>query len=376
MIIDPTVRQDTTALPSRSTDASSPNARLASLERQAQTLQLALEILSEWLASGVPDSALLANAGEIEGAENDGLGDDEGMDREEEEWGGASGMMDVEDDEMLASDDDEREKDGVEAAGVKQEADGIIRRRRGDTPEPVVRGGDSDDDDAMLDDLAATADSDADDDDDEDLTGEPMNGAESGSVLLATSLPLQLLALSRPITALSFLPATAFTDSDTTKSNGLIGTSAVDASTAAFPAALSTLSEAITTIHVRALEALNNLYVTLSRGKKARRDSKELQEVFETALGLVQGALDAASKYVPPATAESATTGAGKKGKSGAVAAAAGGSGTQKQQEEEADEVQERRREVVMAGMGVVWGCTILGIDPERSGKLVRCVRD
>lgn len=301
---------------------------------------------------------------------------------EEEEWGGAA--MDVEDADMMGDDDDDDAGEG-DASVIKQEQDGVIRRRRGDTPEAVARrmqrgaGNDDDDelgaDDEMLDDLAATADSDAEE------GGEDENGSAevaNGSVLLAASLPLQLLALSRPATALSFLPLTAFAETSSSLtaaskgSNGLIGTAAVEgfSAAAAFPAALSTLSEAVTTIHVRAIEALNNLYVTLSRGKKTRRDPKELQEVFETALGLVQGALEAASKASASndgAAAAEVVSASGKKGKSG------GGSGTRKQQEEEVDEVQERRREVVMAGMGVVWGCTILGLDPERNGKLVRC---
>ena len=307
---------------------------------------------------------------------------------EEEEWGGAA--MDVEDADMMGDDDDDDAGEG-DASVIKQEQDGVIRRRRGDTPEAVARrmqrgAGKNDDDDElvgdddeMLDDLAATADSDAEDGDaEENGLAEVANG---GSVLLAASLPLQLLALSRPATGLSFLPLTAFAEASSSKgsSNGLIGTAAVEGSSsaaAAFPAALSTLSEAVTTIHVRAIEALNNLYVTLSRGKKTRRDPKELQEVFETALGLMQGALEAASKAssasndgaAEAASAATATASGGKKGKSG------GGSGTRKQQEEEVDEVQERRREVVMAGMGVVWGCTILGLDPDRNGKLVRCI--
>ena len=382
--------QDPTALPSRAADSSdSPNARLAALERRAQTLQLALEVLSEWLASGVPNSALLANAGEIDGADDeDGMMRDSGD--EEEEWGGAA--MDVEDADMMGDDDDDVAGEG-DASLIKQEQDGVIRRRRGDTPEAVARrmqrgaGNDDDDDelvgddDEMLDDLAATADSDGEGEEDENGSAEvAANGGSS--VLLAASLPLQLLALSRPATGLSFLPLTAFAEASSSKgsSNGLIGTAAVEGGSssvaAAYPAALSTLSEAVTTIHVRAIEALNNLYVTLSRGKSTRRDPKELQEVFETALGLVQGALEAASKAssasndgaAEAASAATATASGGKKGKSG------GGSGTRKQQEEEVDEVQERRREVVMAGMGVVWGCTILGLDPERNGKLVRCI--
>ncbi|BGO90467.1 hypothetical protein NBRC10512_004727 [Rhodotorula toruloides] len=338
---------DPTALPSAKPDPSSPSSRLASLERQSQTLQLALEVLSEWLASGVPDSSSFGAS--------QGAGDEDEQDEaEDEEWGGIS--MDVEGDVEMGSDEDEDE--GMVGAGEKkEEADGIIRRRRGDTP---VEGGA----DAMLDDLEATADS----DDERDAADE--NGSSKALALLGDSLPLQLLALARPTTALSFLSPPAFAPHDLDKpasSNGLISTSASDAFLV--PSSLSTLSEAITTIHVRALEALNNLYITLSRAfekaKKAadknrlRRNPKELQKVFETSLELVMGALEAAHKHVP-AVAQQAQETSGKKGKKQAQQ-------QQQAQPDEVEEVQERRMEIVMAGSGVVWGCVRLGLSPESS---------
>ncbi|BGP30940.1 hypothetical protein JCM10296v2_002702 [Rhodotorula toruloides] len=338
---------DPTALPSAKPDLSSPSSRLASLERQSQTLQLALEVLSEWLASGVPDSSSFG-AGQ-------GAGDEDERDEgEDEEWGGIS--MDVEGDVKMGSDEDEDE--GMAGAGEKkEEADGIIRRRRGDTP---VEGGE----DAMLDDLEATADS---DDEGDAAAG---NGSSKALALLGDSLPLQLLALARPTTALSFLPLSAFAPHGLDKpasSSGLISTSASEASL--LPSSLSPLSEATTTIHVRALEALNNLYITLSRAfekaKKAadkdrlRRNPKELQKVFETSLELVMGALEAADKHVP-AVAQPAQETGGKKGKKAAQQ-------QQQAQPDEVEEVQERRMEIVMAGSGVVWGCVRLGLSPESS---------
>lgn len=300
----------------------------------------------------MPDSSAFA-AERAEGA------DDE--QDEEEEWGGIS--MDAEGDVEMGSEEDEDE--GMVGAGEKkEEEDGIIRRRRGDTP---VEGGE----DAMLDDLEATADS----DDEAEATAE--NGSSSKALaLLGDSLPLQLLALARPTTALSFLSPSAFAPhglDKPTSSNGLISTSASDASL--LPSSFSTLSEAITTIHVRALEALNNLYITLSRAfekaKKAadkdrlRRDPKELQKVFETSLELVMGALESADKHVPVVAQRAQETG-GKKEKKAAQ--------QQPSQPDEVEEVQERRMEIVMAGSGVVWGCVRLGLTPESSkDSIVRC---
>ncbi|GAA6052018.1 hypothetical protein JCM3770_002323 [Rhodotorula araucariae] len=328
---------DPTALPTPHAKPDSPAGRLAALEKQAQTLQLALEVLSEWLASGLPDAASFdAEAGD-EGDE-----DDEG-----EAWGGVS--MDVEGDVDMGESEDEDDTMGGDQVN---EDDGVIRRRRGDTPTA---------DDSMLDDLAATAeDGDSDEDEDEDEASEVTGGDGKGALALLTSLPLQLLALSRP-TSLSFLASSAFApsalDGPASASSGLISTSA---STAALvPANLAPLAEALTTVHVRALEALNNLYVTLSRAAKgatAQRDSKELQGVFEGALQLMLAALDGAKAYVAPVAETS-----GKKGKAAAA----------EKQPEEVEEVQERRLEVVMAGAGVVWGCVRLGLDPENGAGLV-----
>ncbi|GAA5885287.1 hypothetical protein JCM16303_005988 [Sporobolomyces ruberrimus] len=294
----------------------SPQSRLNSLERQAQTLQLALEILSEYLASGLstPGSS---------------LGDD--MDGEEDEaWGGIS--MDVEEAD-LAMDEDEDEVD---------DAMGGLKETNGD-----LEGGDESemDGDEMLEDLENIV-GDSSDEDDEDEAS-----ASASTKVTLTSLPLQLLALSQS-TPLSFVPATSFasTPEGADPSTGLISTSITsDSATPALPSSLSTLSEAITAIHERAIEALNNLFVALSKAKKpygrGKGKEKELQTVFEKVLEGMHAALTAqegAKKVEKKPTAHG---------------------------EEEVDEVLERREELVSASAGVVWGCTRLGL--EEGGSLV-----
>lgn len=274
-------------------------------------MQLALEILSEYLASGLstPGSSLA----------------DDG---EDEEWGGIS--MDVEEGD-LAMDEDEDEAGMGDIAG----------------DDAAIDGDDAEDDsemgsDEMLEDLENVVGDDSSDDDDE------ADEAATTKITLST-LPLQLLALSR-LTSLSFLPATSFaaTPGGADPSTGLISTSATpDAAAPALSASLSTLSEAITAVHVRAIEALNNLFVALSKAKKpygrGKGKDKELQTVFETVLEGMHATL----------TAQEGAKKADKKA----------------QGEEEVDEVEERREELVSASAGVVWGCTRLGL--EESGTLV-----
>jgi len=304
--------QDPTAPPAPVPAPNSPQSRLTSLERQAQTLQLALEVLSEYLASGLSTPG----SGEIEA----GGGEDE-------EWGGIS--MDVEEGDLMDEDDDAM---GDEAATIVPEGDGDE-----DGEEDEMDG------DEMLEDLANIAGDSTDEDEDEDLEA---NGGSSK--LSLTSLPLQLLALTQA-TSLSFVPSSSFasTPEGADPTSGLISTSASTSSTPSFPAALSALSEALTTIHVRAIEALNNLFVALSKGKKLVRGKgkeKEIQTVFEKALEGMHAAL-------------SAQDGAVKK--------------VEKKQgaEEEVDEVEGKREELVSASAGVVWGCTRIGLD--EGGALV-----
>jgi hypothetical protein len=286
---------------------------LNSLERQAQTLQLALEILSEYLASGLstPGSAL-----------------DGGDDAEDEEWGGIS--MDVEEGDLAMDEDDE---DVTEVIGGTNGA--VDEDLEGDDSEM--------DGDEMLEDLENIV-GDSSDDEEED--------AAPSTKATLTSLPMSLLALSQN-TSVSFIPATSFssTPGGADPSTGLISTAASSSSSVpTYPAALSTLSEALTTIHVRAIEALNNLFVALSKAKKpygrGKGKEKELQTVFEKVLEGMHTAL----------TAQEGAKKADKK-PSG-------------QGEEEVDEVEERREELVSASDGVVWGCTRLGL--EEGGSLVR----
>jgi len=320
----------------------------------------------------------LPAAGSFDGAPG-GTGadgeEDEGEDDDEQEaWGGISMEVEGGDDiDMGASDGEGAGEDEAMGGDQVNEADGVIRRRRGDTPTAA--------DDSMLDDLAATAgdgdDSDSDNGDDDSAAD--ACAAKSGALALLSSLPLQLLALSRP-TSLSFLSPSSFAPSplDTpasasaSSSSGLISTSA--SRTDLVPHNLAPLAEALTTVHVRATEALNNLYVVLSRAGAAkgaaaatasRRDAKELQSVFESALQLMLGALEGARAHSAAAPAAAAAAATGKKGKGGADK-------PQQQGGDEVDEVQERRLEVVMAAAGVVWGCVRLGLDPEHGAGLVR----
>ncbi|GAA5934107.1 Syo1p [Sporobolomyces koalae] len=294
--IDPTAPQPPTPAPN------SPQAQLNSLERQAQTLQLALEVLSEYLASGLstPGSA---TAGQ-------GMGDDE-------EWGGIS--MDVEEGDLDMDEDGDDDAMGAEEGDVEVEGD-----------ESEMDGDD------MLEDLENIVGDDSEDSDDEEA-------GSSSSKLSLTSLPLQLLSLSQP-TSLSFVPASSFaaTPDGADPSTGLISTAATpNSTTLALPALLSTLSDAVTAIHVRAIEALNNLFVALAQSKKpygrGKGKEKELQTVFEKVLEGMHHALTS----VKPAE--------------------------KKTGEDEVDEVEERREELISASAGVVWGCTRLGLEDDGS---------
>ncbi|GAA5900210.1 hypothetical protein JCM6882_002275 [Rhodosporidiobolus microsporus] len=328
---------DPTVLPSSRPKEGTPEAGLVSLERQAQTLQLALEVLGEWLASGVPNSAAIAggDVADADAEDEAGMVDEE---EDEEEWGGISMEMDGGEDEGMDEDDEDEPEDGIIRKTLPGEGD-----------------------DAMLDDLPATAaggdDSDSDDED-----------AKPAIQLLGGSLPLQLLALSQP-TILAFLPPAAFS-SPLTRADSAPTSSLIPSSTAQsvqLPAALTPLSEALTTVSVRAVEALNNLYVTLARAKARRSVRGEVQSVFETTLGMMHAALAAAaaeSQFPAAAAVVQAEQGGGGKKKKGGASTAAAAS-------EEVDEIQERRMEVVMAGAGVVWGCVRLGLDPDSEEQLV-----
>lgn len=282
---------------------------LASYEKKLSTLQLSLEILGEWCAS--LDAETLANSGRAES--------------EEEEWGGIPTENDVEMDED--DDDVDDDEEVILGAGAKLEAGGEM------------------DDDAI--DLG----------DESSQEGGEDSELPSSAFTLFLELPSLLIKLAQP-TSLSFPPP--FTTSTTTSSNSttsnLIPTASTPSSTstsAPISPHLSSISEHITTIHVRSLDCLNNLYITLSRSiassesnsKRLLSDKKlisDLQSTWETVLGLVQVRLSSEGSSVPII---------GKK-------------------EEEVGE--DRSMELVMAGVGAVWGMSRIGLGT--GGSLVNLI--
>lgn len=273
---------------------------LASSERQLSTLQLSLEVLSSWIAAN--DAANLAH------------GDDEGddLDDEDEEWAGADGEGDV---EMDGEEDDNDEV--IIQKPLPQEED------HGMDEDPSEGEGSEDEDDS-----------------------EAESAPEAVPAGLAADLPLQLLKLATPSSPLSFAAAPVAPVVSNTST--LVSTTAGQASeapaspAAAIPSQLSPIAELTTTIHVRALEALNNLFITLALAPKPAKAVRQadLQTVFEGVLGLIQSA----------------------------IASAGDGAGADAPEGAEVDELQERRMEVVMAGVGAVWGMCRVGLGPK--GKL------
>lgn len=171
---------------------------------------------------------------------------------------------------------------------------------------------------------------------DEESASDAAVELSSAALTLFASLPSLLLALSTP-TPLSFhvAPSTASTP-------GLIPTSFTSSD---LPIPLSAVADLLTTIHVRALECLNNLYITLARAIAAPSGTTaaflsdksriaDLQAGWEGVLGMVQGALV---------------------GQTGA--------------ERKEDEGEDRRMEVVMAGVGAAWGMARVGLG--EGGRLV-----
>lgn len=268
---------------------------LASSERQLSTLQLSLEVLSSWIAAN--DAANLAHAGD----DADDLEDDD-----EEEWAGADGEGDV---EMEGDEDGEEEV--------------IIQKP---LPEEEDHGMQED----------GESDGEGSDDDDSEAGGE----AEAVPAGLAADLPLQLLKLATPSSPLSFAAAPAAPVVSNTST--LVSTTAGQAQdqpaapATSIPSELSPIAELTTTIHVRALEALNNLFITLALAPKPAKAVRQadLQAVFEGVLGLIQGA----------------------------IASAGDGAGADAPEGVEVDELQERRMEIVMAGVGAVWGMCRVGL--------------
>lgn len=238
-----------------------------------------------------------------------------GEEAEDEEWGGIAvdGEGDV---EMGEEDEDEGPEDGV------------FRKQR---PEEVEAG--------MMDDE------------------EPTVELSSSALSLFADLPLQLLKLAQP-TPLSFI---RHADESTTAAPSTLLPTTADApsstptTTADLPSPLLPIAEILTTLHVRALECLNNLYITLARAATSpsvatflasEKQVADLQSVWEGTLGLVQGAAEGA--------------GVVEKGKEGEV-----------------EESESRRMEVVGAGVGAAWGMARIGLvvaseeEDTVGGKLV-----
>lgn len=287
----PLLQQDPKLLEAPSAASTAQALKLASIERQLSTLQLSLEILGEWCAT----------------LDAEGLGS---MDDEDEEWGGIA--VDGEGDVEMGMDED----DDVPA-------DGVFRKQIPKEDEDGMTGGGEE---------------------------EPVVELSSSALSLFADLPLQLIKLAHP-TPLSFLRQPAETPSSVPST--LLPTSdsapsTTPSTTADLPSLLHPIADILTTLHVRSLECLNNLYITLARASSSssvssflssEKQQSALQQVWETTLGLVQGAAEGAKVI--------------ENGKEGDV-----------------EEVEQRKMEVVGAGVGAVWGMARIGLGEE--GKLVR----
>lgn len=141
---------------------------------------------------------------------------------------------------------------------------------------------------------------------------------------LFSTLPPLLLALAQP-TPISFLPPTNTTTSPT---KSLIPTSSDAVPTTTSPL-LAPLSELLTTLHVRALECLNNLFITIARSNSSTLGAPALQPIWSGVLSLVQSLVST----LP----------------SGPVANIV-------------DEEEDQRISFVSAGLGAVWGMSRLGL--------------
>ncbi|SCV67767.1 BQ2448_5378 [Microbotryum intermedium] len=282
--------------PADKSTSSAATTKLASYERQLSTLQLSLEVLSEWCAS----------------LDAEALGQDF-IEDEDEEWGGIAkdGEGDVE------MDEDEAEMD--------EPVDGIIRKVL-----PM-------------------------EDEDEDLGMQPTLELGASALTLFVNLQAKLAKLAQPSTSLSFAQSSS-SSTAAASAPSLLPTSTTAHSTATIEAAsllssnvvpseLAPIADIISTIHVRAIEALNNLYITLARAVAApsvasflssRKD--ELQQVWESILNLVHRATIPSGL---PSTSEDAQT------------------------------IEERQREIIMAGTGVAWGLARISHEMENRPLMV-----
>lgn len=285
--------------------------KLATYEKKLSTLQLSLEILGEWCSS-LDAEGLGASTGAASG--------------EEEGWGGISALD---------------EEGDVEMGGEAMEDD---------------------------DEMSGDAEEDDEDDDDEAEMAVELSGT---ALTLIEELPKLLLALALP-TPLSFLPPPTTDATPASAVPNLIPTSTAGSTNSPheLPLPLVGLAEILTTVHVRALECLNNLYITLARsistpsGTAFLQNTKnvaELQTIWEEVLGLVLQ-----NSTASPSTVGVAGVVAGK-GKAANANANANANG-------EEDLVAERRMEMVMAGAGAAWGMARIGLSP--AGRLVRISSD
>ncbi|KAK4050927.1 hypothetical protein OIO90_004903 [Microbotryomycetes sp. JL221] len=275
--------------------------KLNSIEKQLSTLQLSLEVLGEWCALMETDS--LSNKNNS----NDDMQDDVDDIEEEEEWAGI-----VEGDVEMDQDDDD------------VPADGIYRKQQPQYQE-----------ESIVDDITET-----------DTTTEIE--LSSSTLNLFQKLPSLLLSFAHP-TPLSFLQAS--TTAVSAPSN-LISTDATTTTTQdeprVVPEPLCAISDILTTIHVRSLECLNNLYITLARATlststttstffKHQQQQQELQNVWSGVLTLIQGA---ATSYTGSTINNEGEL----------------------QKEDDMSELNQRRMEIVSAGVGSVWGMARIGI--------------
>lgn len=227
--------------------------RLAAIERKLSTLQLALEILAEWVTM-LDDAALDAAAA-----------------ADDEEWTG----INDEDEDMV------------------DETEMIIQRER--EPEPEVEP------EATLE-------------------------LDDQAVDLFRELPVRLLALADPSTPLSFMRVA----DESEDGKNLMATSTEAAATVS--AALASVTEHATAIHVRAVEAMSNVLVPLARA---------LDEDVPAARALLEGtAIRSALQTVWERTLGRAQQ---------AIAAPVD------------ESLQEQRREYIDASLGVAWGLARLG---------------
>lgn len=221
-----------------------------------------------------------------------------GLAGEEEEWGGIAGDDDMEDDIEMGDDDEDSMMGGAQERHDQEEE------------------GDDDEEGGMgLEDLSTEA------------------------LQLVSSLPQLLLALALP-TPISFVKPAAISSTSTPDLIPTAITTSGVAPSTDLPLPLVGIADIVTTIHVRALECLNNLYITLARSSSSSDssfldDAKNvaiLQKVWESTLGLIL----TSSTNAPTSTSTTA--------------------------EKKEEDGEERQMEMMMAGVGAIWGMARVGL--------------